>query len=50
VVVSGIVEKSWVTVMIEECNIHGVKEMAVYVCWGGVLHDGTNGVIRRGKY
>jgi len=44
-VIGGIVEKPCVTVMMEECNIHGVREMAVYVCWGGVLHDGTNGVM-----
>ena len=44
-VIGGIVEKPCVIVMMEECNIHGVREMAVYVCWGGVLHDGTNGVM-----
>ena len=44
-VIGGIVEKPCVIVMMEECNIHGVREMAVYVCWGGVLHDGTNGVL-----
>jgi len=23
----------------------GVKEIAVYVCWGSVLYDGMNGVM-----
>jgi len=45
VVIGGIVEKSCVTVIMEECNIHGVREMAVYVCWGGVLQDERNGVM-----
>jgi len=45
VLVDGIVEKPWVTFMMEECNIHGVKEMDVYVCRGGVLHDGMTGVM-----
>jgi len=45
VVIGGIVEKACVTIMMEECNIRGLREMAVYVCWGGVLQDGTNGVM-----
>jgi len=45
VVRGGIVDKACVTSMMEECNIHGLREMAVYVCWGGVLHEGTNGVM-----
>lgn len=26
-------------------GVGGVKEVAMYVCWGGVLHDGMNGVM-----
>jgi len=29
--------------MMEGGNVGGVKEMALYVCWGGLLHDGMNG-------
>ena len=43
--VTGVVEKPWVAFMMEGCNIHGVKDMAAYLCWGGILHEGTNGVM-----
>jgi len=26
-------------------GLGGVKEIVVYVCYGGVLHDGMNGVM-----
>jgi len=40
--VVGVVEKPWVAFIMEGCNIHGVKEMVVYLCWGGVLHEWAN--------
>ena len=31
--------------MMEGCNVGGVKEMVIFICLGGVLYDGMNGVI-----